>query len=286
MTNKDYRRKKVAKQAKNKEISASQQSRARYKKIISIIVAVVLVAVVGSAFALHVIKLPSSSPSPSFVAPSSTPWGSGEQISNSNFGNNVHIYYISWYGCPLGATDSWAFFLALNSYLATNLSSHGWTSLHTSLNGDIYGNTPGLLFSSFSYKNVVFTPVYVYNQTMTGTVHNVTIPSDKLVSEGLSEINSSVPSSVSSLEYKYLYQLPIAGKSLPSFLQFRLPHVNTNIIITGPNGAWLFNGALYNPSTLRYNSSTPYTPQYVMSHLSIIDNSAVVSIMNAIKSVA
>ncbi len=287
MTNKDYKRRKVSRQAENKQKVSTEQKKQNLNKIVSIVIVVVVVATVGGLFGFHVIKFPSVGNSkPSFSAPTSTPWGSGEQISDSSFGSNIHIYYISWYGCPFGATDSWAFFLALNSYLGTNLSNHGWTTLHTSVAGDVYGSTPGLLFSGFSYKNVVFQPVYVYNQTMKGTTSNVSISPSHLVSKGLSEINNTIPA-VSSLEYKYLYQLPIYGKTVSSFLQFSTPHVNTNIIITGPNGAWLFNGPIYNSSTLRkISSSTPYTPQYVMDHQKIIDTTAVNSVLNAIKAVA
>ncbi|MCL4420258.1 MAG: DUF929 domain-containing protein [Candidatus Thermoplasmatota archaeon] len=287
MTNKEYKRRKYSKKAENEQKISTIKKKENYKKIISIVVVVAVIASVGGLFGLHIIKFPSLNPGSSFTAPSVTPWGSGEQISDSNFGSNVHIYYISWYGCPFGATDSWAFYIALNQYLNTNLSARGWVTLHQSVSGDVDGNTPGLLFSSFSYKNVVFTPVYVYNQTMKGYAsNNTSINSAALVSVGLNEINSSVPASVSSLEYKYLYVLPVSGYSMSSFLHFKLPHVNTNIIITGPNGAWLFNGPIYNPSILRQNSTTAFSPTYVMNNLSTIPSSAVSSVLSAIKQVS
>ena len=285
MTNKEYKRRKYSRKAENEQKISIVKKKENYKKIISIVVVVAVIASVGGLFGLHIIKFPSLSPGSSFTAPSVTPWGSGEQISNSNFGSNVHIYYISWYGCPFGATDSWPFYIALNQFLNTNLSAHGWVITHESLNGDVDPNTPGLLFTSFSYKSVVFTPVYVYNQTMTGTPSNGSI-SGGLVSGGLKEINASVPASIASLEYKYLYVLPLSGYSTSSFLHFKLPHVNTNIIITGPNGAWLFNGPIYNPSILRQNSTTAFSPTYVMNNLSTIPSHAVSSVLSAIKQIS
>jgi hypothetical protein len=291
MTNKEYKRRKYSRKAENEQKISIVKKKENYKKIISIVVVVAVIASVGGLFGLHIIKFPSLSLGSSFTAPSVTPWRGSEQISNSNFGSNIHIYYISWFGCPFGATDSWAFYIALNQYLNTNLSAHGWVITHESLNGDLDPNTPGLLFNtSFSYKNVVFTPVYVYNQTMTGTPtnNNFTIG---LVAEGLKEINATVPASIASLEYKYLYVLPtnislINNHPISSFLHFKLPHVNTNIIITGPNGAWLFNGPIYNPSILRQNSTTAFSPTYVMNNLGTIPSSAVSSVLSAIKQVS
>lgn len=285
MTNKEYKRRKYNRKVENEQKISTVKKKESYKKIISIVVVVAIIASVGGLFGLHIIRFPSFSNTKTFIAPTTAPWGGGEQISNSNFGNNVHIYYISWYGCPFGATDSWAFYLALNQYLGTNLSSHGWVKLHHSVSRDVYSNTPGLIFSNFSYKNVIFTATYVYNQTMTGYPNNTTMPgfSNKLVSIGLNEINASVPSSIASLEYKYLYVLPVKGYSVGSFLHFKLPHVNTNIIITGSTGAWLFNGPIYNPNILRSNSSTPYSPTYVINNPSIIPSSAVSSVLSAIK---
>ena len=288
MTNKEYKRRKYSRKVKNEQKISIVKKKENYKKIISVIVVVAVIASVGGLFGFHIIKFPSLNSDGSFSAPSVTPWGSGEKISNSNFGSNVHIYYFSWYGCPFGAADSWPFYIALNQYLNTNLSAHGWVALHESLSGDVYGNTPGLIFNqSFSYKNVVFTPVYVYNQTMTGYASNNTpIKNTSLVSVGLNEINKSVPASVSSLEYKYLYVLPVTGYQVSSFLHFNLTHVNTNIIITGPNGAWLFNGPIYNPSILRQNSTTAFKPTHVINNLRIIPSSAVSSVLSAIKQVS
>lgn len=279
MTNKEYKKRKAERQAQNRKMEEAKQTRMNFTRLISIIVVVALVAVVGGLFGTGVIHV--SLGGSSFSPPSSTPFGGYEQISASSYatGNNVTIYYFSWYGCPYGATDSWSFYEAVSQYLGVNISSY--VSPHYSYSNDVDPNTPGLIFTSFHIKNLYFDPIYVYNQTMTGTVNNVSIAQSDLVQEGLSEINSSVPSAISALEYKYLAVIPISGSNVPSFYGFSLHHVNTNIIVAGAKGAWLFNGPIYSPSIL-----SGLSPQYVLNDLSNINIGGVSAVLHAINSVA
>lgn len=279
MTNKEYKKRKAQRQAQNKELEKVRQSRQNFTKIISVVVVVAVIAVFGGLLGAGVIHV--SLGGSSFSPPSSTPFGGYEQISSSSYasGDNLTIYYFSWYGCPYGATDSWSFYEAVSQYLGTNISSY--VTPHYSSSTDTDPNTPGLLFTSFHIKNIYFDPIYVYNQTMTGTVNNVPIASSDLVQEGLSEINSSVPSAISALEYKYLAVLPISGTNTPSFYSFSLHHVNTNIIVAGAKGAWLFNGPIYNPSIL-----AGLSPQYVLNNLNNINIGGVSAVLHALKSVS
>ena len=279
MSNKNYKINKARRQAKKQENVKKEIKTKTTKKFFTVLSVIIVVAVVLSLFGFGVIRLPTYQQP--FTAPSTAPWGSGEQISSSSYGSNITIYYFSWIGCPLGATDSWAFYMAISSYLGNSSTINQHISLHTSNAADVYPNTPGLIFSAFHDANVVFDPIYVYNQTMTGTINNQPISTSQLVGAGMYEINASVPANVAQLEYHYMIQVPIQGTTASSFFHFQVPHVNTNIIITGPHGAWIFNGALYNPSVL-----AGLSPSYVYSHLSSIGIGGVPSVINAFKTVS
>ena len=275
MSNRNYKINKAKRQAQKKENVKKEWNAKNIRKFLTVFSVVIVVAIVVSLFGFGVIRLPTYQQP--FTAPSTVPWGSGEQISSSNYGSNITIYYFSWLGCPLGATDSWAFYEAVSSYLGNSNTINQHISLHTSSAADVYPNTPGLIFSAFHDANIVFDPIYVYNQTMTGTINNQPITTSQLVGAGIYEINASVPADVAQLEYHYMIQVPIQGTTSSSFFHFQVPHVNTNIIITGPHGAWIFNGALYNPSIL-----SGLSPSYVYSHLNSVGVGGVSSIENAL----
>ena len=278
MSNKSYKAKKVQRQRERNNQIQAQKKADNARKLMRYLPIMLIVAFLISLFGLGIVHLPNYKPP--FSAPNSTVWGGGEQISDSYVTANLTVYYFSWYGCPYGATDSWAFYEAISSYTnSTVIDNH--ITLHTSSSTDTYPNTPGLLFSSFISGDLHFNPVYVYNQTMTGTPNNQPIPNSELVGTGIYEINQSVPSAIAQLEYHYMVQVPVKGTSAASFYSFNLPHVNTNIIIAGPHGAWIFDGPIYNPSVL-----VGLTPSYVYGHLSSIGIGGVSSIIGAFKSVS
>ncbi len=214
-----------------------------------------------------------------FSAPSSIKPGKYYEISNKDLLNNGSsaVFFISWYGCPIGATDSWPLYLTMNK--TTDISSH--VRYNTADPTDIYGNgsvgQPGLLFNgNFTFKNngtvFSFHPLYMFNKTMTGTVKNKTIP-ETLVSYGLSLINSTYPSNVAKMFNKYATSITFSG------------HLTTTFIITGPHGTYIFNTFMYQPGnelgtgtwSSTHNTYRPFTPQYVMSNLktdSSIDGAA------------
>ena len=191
-----------------------------------------------------------------FSPPSQIPWGKFVQVSNENFGSRINVYYISWYGCPIGAADSWPFYLALSH--DGNLSS--FVSGHYSFSGDSFPDTPGLIFRPFSEGNVNFHPYYVYNQTM-GSPSNSPINGSKL-SFGMIELKSELPSPIYSMEYAAMEEVSTSGfNGQPSGVASG--HVNTNVIITGPKGAWLLNGPLFSPGVL-----SGLTPSQILTNIS------------------
>lgn len=79
----------------------------------------------------------------------------------------IDVYLSSWYGCPIGAADSWMIYCSFLPFI--NMSQHSVTNQVPYINGT---TVPGLLFSNFSFfdnktgKQVDFYPYYLYNLTM------------------------------------------------------------------------------------------------------------------------
>lgn len=217
---------------------------------------------------------------PFFAPPASISPDKYYKISDHDLLSNgsTGVYFISWLGCPIGATDSWALYYAMNS--TTDIYSH--VEYHEAYNKDIYANAagtagqPGLLFRgtfNFQYngKTVTFYPLYMYNQTMTGTVTNGTI-SGTLASYGLSLIKAKYPTGVVNMFSRYASDITYKG------------HLETTFIITGPHGAYILNSFMYNPSVLgtgtwtdspSTNTYSPFSPQSVMPGLG--SDSAIIS---------
>ena len=230
--------------------------------IFGVIAAVIIVVIVVIAIT-----------NPFFAAPASISGEKYYKVADHDLLSNgsTAVYFISWYGCPIGATDSWALYYAMNS--TTDIYSH--VAYHQAYNRDIYANAagtagqPGLLFKGvFNFQNhgktVTFYPLYMYNQTMTGTVNNGKI-NESLASYGLSLINSTFPSAVAKMFNKYASDITFKG------------HLTTSFIITGPHGAYIFNSFMYDGGILGtgtwseytdQNTYSPFSPQSVMSGLS------------------
>ena len=221
--------------------------------LISIILSIVLVLIIIIAVIAPYYSEPSSISPEKYIKVNH-----GDLLKNGSSA----IYYISWYGCPVGATDSWPLYYAMNS--SENISS--MVTLHRSSPTDLFANNSGLLFNkNITFKNAgtkfTFYPLYMYNQTMTGTIHNKSLSSSARISYGLSLINKTFPSSVAKIFNKY-----------SSDISFK-EHLETTFIITGPHGTYIYNLFMYNPvnATLlgsgTSSSWTPNTPQHVMAHL-------------------
>ena len=202
---------------------------------------------------------------PFFIPPSGIESNKYYKISEYDLinGNKYAVYYVSWYGCPIGAADSWSLYYAMNS--TENIYKD--VQLHTSSSTDIFADNPGLIFKdniTFNYKSKVITfyPLYLYNQTLTGTVNNKTISGSK-IAYGFSIINKTFPARVASEFYKYRGNITYDE------------HIETTMIITGPRGGYIYQGLLYNPEnnigTGNENAWAPDSPAHVMSNLNGIN---------------
>lgn len=210
--------------------------------------------------------------------PASLSWGNFTQLSDQSYGSTTNIYYVSWYGCPIGAADSWAVYVALSAL--GNMST--FAAPHYSDPADSPASLPGLIFSDgFTSNGVVLHSYYVYNEYLNISTNGIQLDKNNTVAVGLGELQSSLPSNIYSLEYSAMEKIPTAGMygaSYPAPSALRLNHINTNIIITGPHGAWILNGPLFNIGIISGLSSTQLmTGAY--------SNSVIVSAANVVSSV-
>ncbi|EWG07975.1 MAG: hypothetical protein ASUL_02989 [Candidatus Aramenus sulfurataquae] len=161
------------------------------------------------------------------------------KVSNKGYSNSTHVYFISWYGCPFGATLSWPLYLALSHYGYLNVSTH-----YSIIESDIGAPVPGLIFNGFVPNSTVqFTYLYIYNQYLNATPSGQPIPESQLIQVGLQEINSSLPSWIGALIYQWEVENPNFGFPQPIALLDN--HIPSTLIITGPNGTWLMVGYPY-----------------------------------------
>ena len=178
------------------------------------------------------------------------------KISNNDLlsEDQSHIYFISWYGCPIGADNSWVLYEFMNS--SKNIVND--VELHTSMKG-----SPGLLFLngsgkqgeniSFSYagREFTFTSLYMYNQTMTGSVYNQPISSSSRVSFALSVLKDDLPYSVYEAAKEWQTEVPIVNNvtdSIATWCTYQgLPMLVTMLIITGPAGTIIHFWYMYKP---------------------------------------
>jgi len=175
------------------------------------------------------------------------------KVSDTNYaGNNtVQVYFISWYGCPLGASDSWGVYIALTKYGIMNVTPNysDFETIPISSTNTIQGEVPGLIFNSFAPKsNVDFHPIYllgrIFTSNSTASLPNDTIISytgNSLVNLELNELQKEAPSWAYNLIYKYQIQTPYAQGEGIAYLG-NPPHIASTIIITGPNGTWMMIG--------------------------------------------
>ncbi len=177
-----------------------------------------------------------------------------EKASSTDLLNNSqnHVYFISWIGCPVGADNSWVLYSLLNQ--TTNGNASKDVILHESI-----AHTPGLLFlKGSSYDNLMenisfkcagvpflFTSIYMYNQTLKGTVYNQSIgsnSSDK-INAGLAVLKSNLPASVYNLAKEY--QTVIPEKNQTKSIAELSGHLVTMVILTGPDGTYVHFWFMY-----------------------------------------
>ncbi len=177
------------------------------------------------------------------VANANTPLFNIYKVSNQNFaGNNsVQIYFISWYGCPNGATSSWPLYLALEHF--GNVSVKTNYSIYES---DLGARIPGLIFTNYTPYNtkalpVYFHPIYIYGHYLNETTNGTPIPTNDIVSFGLQELKELVPSWVYNLTvfYEINSTYNINGNMINVINAGNPPHIVTLTIISGPGGTWV-----------------------------------------------
>ena len=222
---------------------------------------------------------------PPTAAVSQYPFFKLVKISNTNYSRNgsVQVYFLSWYGCPLGAIDSWGLYIALSKYGILNVTPN-YSDLEAILmspNSTFLGKTPGLLFVSYKPKpnsNVIFHAIYflgrIYPLNSTASLPNGTIikySGSSLVNIELNEIKKLAPSRVYNLVYKYEIKIPYKNGAPVVYFRKGFPHAVTALIITGPNGTWMMLGydrqILYGGAAVlaqyasehNYNISVPIT---------------------------
>ncbi|EHP68179.1 protein of unknown function (DUF929) [Metallosphaera yellowstonensis MK1] len=153
----------------------------------------------------------------------------------------VDVYFVSWYGCPYGATLSWPLYLALDHYGQVQVIPH-----YSLSEEELGGAVPGLLFQGFEPNSSVdFHFLYIYNQYLNATPDGKPL-NGEAVQIGLQEIQNDLPPWVS--QYVEQYQLNLTrvpapnGTVTPIAYASPIPHIVTTLIITGPGGTWLMLG--------------------------------------------
>ena len=280
MSNRKYSKSKKA-QAAEREVESKKtipdlfkENRKLFTVIAAIIIAVILVSV---SLEFNIFK---DNATNSVSIPNPFPWGSFVKISDNNFGNQIHFYWISWYGCPIGAANSWGLYLAVQEHIPSISSD---ITLHTSDTTDSAPGEPGLLFNGdVSNGNYYFSAYYMYNEYHNATTAGIAIPGNQLVSVGLQEVNSTEPSFISSMIYTIQTQTPSQTSSTGAPIA---PigasgyHLVTTLIITGPNGAYYMQGPAFNladlttdPSVASNYLNSPAYESYVLSPNSVYSN--------------
>lgn len=106
--------------------------------------------------------------------------------------SKVEVYFVSWIGCPIGASLSWP--------LDEALGGHLFVSLHYSDPSDI--QIPGLIFLSGNNSNVTFYPIYVYNEYLNASPSGQPVTGNR-IDFGLNVLRQQVPPWVYDLVVKY-----------------------------------------------------------------------------------
>ena len=231
------------------------------KKWFPVIIAVIIVGSgLGIPYGLGFISFTHGTTTPS--ANLTIPAGQFYQISNEDFAppGQVDIYLSSWYGCPIGAADSWFIYDYFSNFI--NMTPYVLAHDVNIQNGAI----PGLLFKSnisFGDKSlhttIDFYSYYLYNLYLNRTAAGfndltggIPIPQNQLVSTGISELRtSSFPTPVVNTIINITTVDHIEGMNSPSaYLHPPNDKINTVMVITGVSGTWILNLYMIKPQSL------------------------------------
>ncbi|ARM74746.1 DUF929 domain-containing protein [Acidianus manzaensis] len=227
-----------SKVTKNNKRKKKQQSDSKLIYIPFIVLAVILVAI----FVVPAITHNSQA--------ASDPFFQFYKVSSQDFasGNNVNVYFISWYGCPLGATNSWGLYIALSHYGVLNASPN--YSDVEQLSSSYSGRVPGLIFNGFTpNSNVNFIPIYIlgriYTSNGTASLPNGTfISTNNIIPVEEAELQSELPSGLYNIIYQYELSENMPNQDAPIAYLGNPNHITTMVIISGPKGTWMLIGDL------------------------------------------
>ncbi len=222
-----------------------------------LVLGILVVAFIGFTSFSHPVFSPSS-----YISSSPTVFHFFK-VSDQNYaGNNsVQIYFISWYGCPYGATDSWAIYKVLSQYGKVDATPGN------SISEPDIPYVPALWFTGFQpSSNVYFHYLYIYNENLTATPSGVPVNphNGSAVIIGLQEIKDNISYApwVYSLVKEYEVDTPLVTSSsgLNDSVAYSTPapHIASLIIISGPGGTYMEIGYFMpmNPDTLGQDSAT------------------------------
>ncbi|QIW23542.1 DUF929 domain-containing protein [Sulfolobus sp. S-194] len=188
---------------------------------------------------------------PYLLQPFEVPLNTFFKVSNIDYaeGNFTCIVFISWYGCPYGATDSWILYAFLSHY--------GKISFNISYSdpNDIYPNTPAIIFLNFTPKSFIhFKFLYLYNRYLNATANGTIV--NNFVYYGLEMIKTEFPQF-----YPYVREYITEKWASGSFFQpvaymGNPPHIPTFIIISDKKGTYMLIGHIVSPSYFsEYNAT-------------------------------
>ena len=175
------------------------------------------------------------------------------KISNSNVGSQgtVSVYFLSWYGCPIGAAESWIIYNFTRQYFQG--TGYIKDSNHTSDPAVAYPGTPGLIFGNYTMTysglHYSFNSAYVYGEYVNGS---------GLIGSGSQIMNASFPHSVSTVLYQFETQVPLGTNISAQPSAIREGHLTTAILVSGNNGTYIVEGSIFSPGALE-----GYTPNQV-----------------------
>ncbi|BCU71007.1 DUF929 domain-containing protein [Stygiolobus caldivivus] len=239
---------------------------------------IIFIAVLALILVLPSIKSPFAQPS------SSLPFMHFQKVSNQDYAsspNTVDVYFISWEGCPYGATQSWPLYLALSHYGTIN-ATPTWSDPEPLPTPSSNPPTsppmpvPSLLFNSFTPNGSVhFHFFYMIGRMFTNN-NSISLPNgtiipysgNSIVTLEQQELQKDVPSWVYNLIAKYELNTPFG--QFPNLADAgNPPHIATALIITGPKGTWMIIG--YDQSVgyaaAYYLATSGFTPQELYSNV-------------------
>ncbi|ABP95251.1 MULTISPECIES: DUF929 domain-containing protein [Metallosphaera] len=191
---------------------------------------------------------------PVYGVPIDTPF----KVSSQQLTTQTCVLFISWYGCPYGATDSWPLYLAMSHYGKLNVIPNHSDPL------DEYPNTSGLIFLNFTPNSTVrFKVIYLYNEYLNASANGTAL--NNYVNYGLQVIRQEAPWAYPLVE-KYEVQNPASGEFFRPAVDLGSPsHIPSTIIISGGKGTYMIIGYLYSPSDI-----SGYSPSQLMMNLTNI----------------